>query len=132
MKKISVDKALKLISSGEPLENYDVTINKPVDAIKAFHLRKNGISVPDNLISYDDSDLIYDEDFDEGEWVKIPASVNENIYELTYGLSLTEDEIKWLKDKDVEISTLLSQLLRSYIQTDQLITKLDSTKKKEK
>jgi hypothetical protein len=126
MVKISVDQALELISRGVSLESYDVAIDKPLDAVKAFHLRKNGVNVPDDLISYEDDDLSYDEDFDEGEWTRLPKKIDENIFDLANGLSLTDEERKWLEEKDVEINVLLSQLLKSYIKTDKLITRLDA------
>lgn len=118
---IGVEKALQLISSGDSLERYDVAIDKPLDAVKAFHLRKHGITVPDDLISYEDEDLTYDEDFDEGEWIKLPQNTAETSTELAYSLSLNYEEQKWLAENDIEINTLLSQLLKNYIQTDKLV-----------
>ena len=82
MIRVSVDKALELISSGKSLESYEVVVDEPLDAVKAFHLRKNGISVPDELISYEDDNLAYDEDFDEDEWTKLPQKMDEYMFEL--------------------------------------------------
>lgn len=123
MIRVSVDKALELISSGKSLESYEVVVDEPLDAVKAFHLRKNGISVPDELISYEDDNLAYDEDFDEDEWTKLPQKMDEYMFELADSLSLTDEERKWLEEKDIELNKLLSQLLKSYILTDKIITK---------
>ncbi|MEZ4987934.1 MAG: hypothetical protein R2795_23375 [Saprospiraceae bacterium] len=118
---ISIEKALTMISKGESIEYYDVEINSPIDAVKAFHLRKKGVEVPDSLISYDDNDLAYDDDFDHEEWTKMPKKIDENKFELACELSLNEEELRWLGEKNIAVNTLLSQLLKNFIETNRLI-----------
>ena len=121
MSKLSVKEALQLIEQGESLESYEVAITEPLDAVAAFHLRKQGIEVPEDLITYEDEDLTYDEAFDTAEWKRLPETVDEPSFELAYQLALTDDEQKWLTDQNVDLNKLLSELLKNYIRTDRLI-----------
>ncbi len=121
MKLLTAKDALQLIAKGESLADYEVSVTEPLDAVDAFNLRKNGIEVPDELITYEDEDLTYDEAFDEPEWQRLSEKVEEPSFEIAYQLSLTEDEQEWLANKKIDVQALLSELLKNYIRTDRLI-----------
>ncbi|MEM9991284.1 MAG: hypothetical protein AAF738_05930 [Bacteroidota bacterium] len=121
--KISAQRALELLSEGISISDHDVIVTQALDAVQAFQLRKNGIAVPDHLITYHDEDLEYDEDFDGANWEKLPQAVDERLLDTMHFLSLTDEERKWITLNKINLDVLLSQLLKNYIHTTQMISK---------
>lgn len=116
---LTVNEALSKIENGESVAGYDVQVTDELDAVKAFHLRNNGIEVPDDLITYEDDDLAYDADFDEDNWTLVSGSVNEETAVIV-ALDLEQDVKNWVAEKDVKLDTLLKQLLRNFYESHQL------------
>lgn len=62
---INQKKALELLKANIPLSNTEVQLNEDkVEALDAFLLRKNGITIPDRLVYYDDSSINFEDDPD--------------------------------------------------------------------
>jgi len=76
---INQNQAIELIKTGKFNSDYQITFdNSPIDALDAILLGKNGIDIPENLISYDDDKIDYsdipaitDEDIENGKirWI---------------------------------------------------------------
>lgn len=121
---ISVDEALVLIAKGENISNFNVSVSANLDAVAAFKLRKNGVEVLEKFITYNDEDLAHDDDFDEGEWKLLPSMIaEENLEEVDVKLTINKDIKIWLKNNKVELDILLTNLLKNYYDTDELIHK---------
>lgn len=112
-----------MISEGKSLEAFEVEINHNIDAIDAFHLRKHGVHVPEELITYEDEDLAYDEDFDDEEWERLEGLVDETDPNIQVELMVEKEVKEWLNENDIPLSDLLSRLLHNYYRTEQLIHK---------
>lgn len=121
--KISVNQALTMIAKGEVIDPSAVVVEHEIDAMDAFHLRKNGIEVPDELITYDDKDLAYDEDFDDYHWIKLDSPVDETEWNVSIELTIDDKIKEWIAKNNIDLSKLLSSLLHNYYQTDQSIHK---------
>lgn len=119
---MGAEEALKMIAAGNSPAPSDVVVTGPVKAVHAFRLRKNGIQVPEDLITYNDEDLAYDADIDGGNWVAVPGRVDEFTY-LPVELSVTPEINEWVHRNNVNVSELLTKLLSGYYQADQLVHK---------
>ncbi|MEL7124162.1 MAG: hypothetical protein AAFO07_32300, partial [Bacteroidota bacterium] len=109
-KKISIQEALALISKGEDIVPGAVEVKEEIDAIDAFHLRKNGVKVPDNLITYKDENLQFDEEIDHSGWHKLPSNIDETSPNLIVSLDLESEIREWLNKKNIDVSRLLQAL----------------------
>ncbi len=121
--KISAKEALAMVREGKSLDLFEVEVNHSLDAMDAFHLRKYGVHVPEKLITYEDEDLAYDEDFDDEEWQRLEGLVDETDPNIQVELIVEKEVKKWIKDNDIPLSDLLSRLLHNYYRTEQLIHK---------
>ncbi len=119
--RITVKKALELIKEGKSLSSFEVVFEETIDAIKAFHLRKNGIDVPDQFITYEDEDLTYDEDIDNTDWQKLDGYVDETDSNINVDLVVEKEVKNWLTKNNIKVEELLSNLLHNYYQTDQIV-----------
>ena len=116
--KVAVDKLL----AGEPIDDYEVTIDQPIDAMDAFHLKKQGFDVPEHLITYNDEDIAYDPEFDDHEWERTdmdPVALAET--PLTVTLDLPLEVRVWLEEENIPTAELLSTLLEQFYETQKLL-----------
>lgn len=68
-KTITVSEALDRLKNGEKIEGLSVNFKvMKVKALDAFKLGKAGVDVPDEVIEYDDADVVYDPEFDDYTW----------------------------------------------------------------
>jgi hypothetical protein len=118
--KLSGEDAYQLIAAGQSLDMDQVQVNAEIDAMKAFHLRKQGIHVPDHLITYHDEAIQYDEDFDDGEWTSLPNTVDETTH-LQIAIELKAEVRSWVEEKDIQLDELLTQLLEHFYQAKQMV-----------
>jgi len=65
---LSSTEALEKIAAGESITAYTVLVDTPLDGAAAFTLRKHGVAVADELITYTDNSLADDPDFDDEPW----------------------------------------------------------------
>ncbi len=121
--KIAAKKALELINAGKSIDSYEVVVTESIDAMNAFHLRKNGVNVPEDLITYADEDLAFDEDIDNEDWQPLEGYVDETDWNVNVNLVVEKEVKHWLSKNNIEIAELLSSLLHSYYKADQLVHK---------
>ena len=121
--KIAAKNALELINAGKSIDSYEVVVTESIDAMNAFHLRKNGVNVPEDLITYADEDLAFDEDIDNEDWQPLEGYVDETDWNVNVNLVVEKEVKHWLSKNNIEIAELLSSLLHSYYKADQLVHK---------
>lgn len=120
--KIAAKEALALINAGKSIDSYKVMVTESMDAMNAFHLRKNGVDVPDDLITYDDADIAYDPEFDDYEWERTDLDpLNDLKEKLTVSIEINEDIKEWIQKNGIEVNHLLEELLQNFYSTYQLI-----------
>ena len=107
--------AIKLLKEGHDISNYSIEFNDAkIEAIQAIMLGKNNITVPEQLIYYDDASTdfsddpdITDADFESG---KIGWKVNTS-------LPLDKEIKQWIKQEGIDINDLLAQLIKNFYET---------------
>ena len=122
-RQISVAEALKLLKDGEKLEGVaiDFKVSK-VKALDAFKLGKAGIEVPDEVIEYDDADVVQDPDFDDYEWKQTKIDPFNTLKEiLTVNIQIDRDVKAWIQKNDIQIDHLLEKLIRDFYSSNQMI-----------
>ena len=100
-----------------------IAAKKALELMNAFHLRKNGVNVPEDLITYADEDLAFDEDIDNEDWQPLEGYVDETDWNVNVNLVVEKEVKHWLSKNNIEIAELLSSLLHSYYKADQLVHK---------
>jgi hypothetical protein len=133
-KEISVDSAVELLKSGANLDQTTISDleTSKVQMMDALLLARNGFTVPDDNVIYDDDQIQYDPDFDDTTWGK-PVSFKKLKQSLEAGEQLTETaefvvtlEIKntdmkqWLAKNGDQINLVVSGLLESMYRADKL------------
>ncbi len=120
--KISGKAAADKLLAGESIDNYDVVIDQPIDAMDAFHLQKQGFDVPEHLITYNDEDIAYGPEFDDHEWERTdidPVALAETPLTLTLDVPL---EVRvWLEEENINTAELLSTLLEQFYEARKLV-----------
>ena len=112
---------LDLIENKQLIENITVDFkNEKVLWDKAMLLGKNGITVPENLIDYDDENIDYSDnpaitkdDIDSGKikWIyKAEIPIKKEINE-------------WIKNEKIDMNKLLTDLIENFYQTVKNINK---------
>jgi len=92
-------------------------------AIDALHLRKHGVHVPEELVTYDDENLTYDEDLDGEAWQRLKGFVDETNPNIQVELMVEKEVKEWLDENDIPLNDLLSRLLHNYYHIEQLVHK---------
>lgn len=120
-KKINQIKAIELIKNGSFTNDFQVVFDsQTVYGIDAILLGKNGIVVPEELITYDDDALDYTDipslridDIEKGEikWI-----INAEI-------PLDHEISRWLKQQKIDVNDLMTQLLKNFYETVKTIKK---------
>ena len=119
--KINQIKAIELIKSGSFHREYQVVFDgQSVYGRDAILLGLEGITVPEELIKYDDDALDYSDipslRADDFEKEKIKWIINAEI--------LLDNEItQWLKQQKIDVNELITQLLKNFYQTVKTIKK---------
>ncbi|MBL7783506.1 MAG: hypothetical protein JNM22_19895 [Saprospiraceae bacterium] len=122
-KKMTLAEALTLLRSGEKMDKLTIDFKKgdKVKALDAFKLGKAGIMVPEEVIEYDDSDIAYDPDFDDYEWVRTNTNPNKTIKEkLTIDIELEKNIQIWLQKNNIEINILIEKLIHDFYSAEHI------------
>lgn len=120
--KIVAKEALALINAGQSIDSYEVMVNESIDAMDAFHLRKNGVDVPEDLVTYNDDDIAYDPEFDDYEWERTDLDpLNDLKAKLTVSIEIKEDVKEWIQKNGIEVNHLMEALLQNFYSANQLI-----------
>lgn len=112
---INQNKAIELIKSEKFNIKYQIIFdNSLIDALDAILLGKNGIDVPENLITYNDTKIdfsdipaITDDDINSG---KIKWIVNAQI-------PLDNEISNWIKTQKIDLNELATQLIKNFYET---------------
>ncbi len=121
---ISVSEALERLDRGESIKGANIDFKQEnIKALDAFKLGKEGIDVPDDLITYDDADIAYDPDIDDYEWERtdIDPFVDLMKEKLTVSIEINEDVKEWIQKNGIEVNHLLEALLQNFYSTQQSI-----------
>jgi hypothetical protein len=107
--KIGIDEAIAMANNGQSLQGVTIEgLNESqVKAMDALTLAKHGVVIPEQNIYYDDSEIAFDEDFDEVKWSSEPVQLTfeEKVELANRGFRGNDDEMISLRiavaDKEV-------------------------------
>lgn len=121
---ISVKEALRLISEGEYSTKMEVTFEgvDGIEALDAIVLGEAGIDVPENLIYYDDSAIVDDEEFD-GPWEKIDSDIEEETKYLQIEMKIDSEIREWINSNRIDVNLLVKKLIEDAYRTAKLLQK---------
>jgi predicted RNA-binding protein YlqC (UPF0109 family) len=133
-KEINVDAAIDLLKSGGNLEQITISdlATSKTRMMDALLLARNGYTVPDSNVIYDDNQIQYDPDFDEMAWgkpvafkkLKQPLETDEQLTEtseLILKLHIESTDMgQWLAKNGNQINLIISGLLESMYKADKL------------
>ena len=121
-KKISVKEALRLISLGEFSSNMEVTFAgvEGIEALDAAALGEAGIDVPEDLIFYDDTTIIDDEDF-AGPWEEIDSDLEEEAKYLKIDMPIDPEIRDWINTNHIDVHALVKKLIEDAYRTAKLL-----------
>ena len=76
--KVGIEEAIAMANDGQSLEGIIIEglNDSQIKAMDALMLARHGIVIPEQNIYYDDSEIAYDEDFDDVEWSKEPIKLS--------------------------------------------------------
>ena len=123
-KKISVKEALRLISLGEFSTKMEVIFEgvEGIEAIDAVALGEAGVDVPENLIFYDDTTIVDDEEFD-GPWEKIDSDIEEEAKHLQIEIKIDPEIRNWINSNHIDVNSLVKKLIEDAYRTAKLLQK---------
>ena len=123
-KQISIKEALRLISLGEFSTNMEVTFEgvEGIEAIDAVALGEAGVDVPENLIFYDDTTIVDDEEFD-GPWEKIDSDIEEEKKYLKLEMKIDPEIRNWINSNHIDLNSLVEKLIEDAYRTAKLLQK---------
>jgi hypothetical protein len=121
---IRLPEALKLLADGQLDNTYSVEFSTSdrIEATDAIKLGAIGIDVPEACIYYDDANIAEDEDFD-GEWVPIESDIDHYKNHLHIQLNVDKEIEQWLASTDVDLDTLVSELLTGFYRSSKAVSK---------
>jgi hypothetical protein len=114
MKKTIINQveAIALLKDKKSLSSYEVRIDStPIEALDALLLRKNGISVPDELIWYDDTSIDYS---DIPEWTDEELKKATFMRRVIINLPLDEEVRNWVRHAHFDFTELLAKLITDF------------------
>lgn len=119
--RISVSEALKRIEAG--LTVSDVTIDFErikVEALDVMKLAKAGIEVPEEVIYYEDNDIVEEESSEEWEPIDYdPTTASESNTEVK--IYLKKDIQQWVEAKNIQLDKLIENLLEGFYQSQKWV-----------
>lgn len=109
---INQKKAVELLRNGEGVSDYQIHFDgEKVEALDAFLLRKNGISLPDHLVFYDDESIDFEDDAD----ITIEDFANEKLVRILRAEVVVDKEIAdWVSDANINVNQLLTSLMKDF------------------
>lgn len=123
-KQISVKEALRLISLGKFSTNIEVIFEgvEGIEAIDAVALGEAGVDVPQDLIFYDDTTIVDDEEFD-GPWEKIDSDIEEEAKYLQLEMKIDPEIRNWINSNHIDVNSLVEKLIEDAYRTAKLLQK---------
>lgn len=123
-KKISLSEALNLLASNDLDSSYSIDFSKSdrVEATNAIKLGAIGIDVPEENIFYDDENITDDDDFN-GKWIPIDSDIEHYKSHLTIQLKVDKEIENWLSSTDIDLDTLVSELLTGFYRSSKAVNK---------
>lgn len=123
-KQISVKEALRSISLGEFSTRMEVTFEgvESIEAIDVVALGEAGVDVPENLIFYDDTTIVDDEEFD-GPWEKIDSDIEEEAKYLRVEMKIDPEISDWINSNHIDLNLLVKKLIEDAYRTAKLLQK---------
>ena len=122
-KSITVSEALERLKRGEKIKGVSIDFKGvKVKALDAFKLGKAGIDVPDEVIEYNDADIVHDPEFDDYEWKRTDIDPYQSLKEkLTVNLEIEKDVNAWIQKNGIELNHLLEKLIHDFYTANQMI-----------
>ena len=78
--------------------------------------------MPDEVIEYDDADVVYDPEFDDYEWERTDVDPIESLKEkLSVNIEIEKNVNEWIQKNDIEIDHLLEKLIHDFYSANQMI-----------
>ncbi len=126
--KVGIEEAIAMANDGQSLEGIIIEglNDSQIKAMDALMLARHGIVIPEQNIYYDDSEIAYDEDFDDVEWSKEPIklSFEEKVAlanrgfqdndkeEISLTIAVSDKEVKqWIKINQQKVEKIISGLI---------------------
>jgi len=121
---ISVKEALRLIATGAYATEMEVTFEgvDGIEALDAIALGEAGVDVPENLIYYDDTTIVDDEEFD-GPWEEIDSDIEEEAKYLHLELKIDPEIRKWINSNRIDVNLWVKKLMEDAYRTAKLLQK---------
>lgn len=107
---------VKMLKQGQEIKDYEIDFRNEQVAFKdAALLNRHGISVPEELVHYDDKDIDFSDDTDLTEE---EAKKMNNSHTFAEILPLEPEIKEWIKREQIDISTLAARLIRNFYETE--------------
>ncbi len=118
---INQAQAVDLLKNHKSLKGFEIRFDTtPIEALDAFLLRKNGVTVPDNLIFYDDNAIDFSDDPDLTDEDLATGKIK---WVVKAEISLDEEVKLWIQEEKINLNTLLADLVTSFYKNVKSIPK---------
>jgi len=138
--KMRIDEAIAMANKGQSLEGVVIEDlkDKQVKAMDALMLSRYGIVIPEENVYYDDSEIAYDEDFDDVAWSSEPIQLTfeekvelanrsaekDDKEDISLKITVANNELKqWIKMNQKKVEGILSNLIVDLYKTQKVIKK---------
>jgi hypothetical protein len=123
----TVAATLRLIDAGQDVSGIEIDFSHiKVEALDAMKLAKNGISVPEEAIYYDNDNIILDEDETPlDQLIPLAKDPADELLGTFIRVHLDEDTTNWVKRKGIHLDRLATELVKNFYRTHQAITEGD-------
>lgn len=135
-----IDEAIAMANKGQSLEGVVIEDlkDKQVKAMDALMLSRYGIVIPEENVYYDDSEIAYDEDFDDVAWSSEPIQLTfeekvelanrsaekDDKEDISLKITVANNELKqWIKMNQKKVEGILSNLIVDLYKTQKVIKK---------
>jgi hypothetical protein len=122
---INQESLIKLLRAGQDISAYQIKLDDTkIEVLDAILLRKNGITVPDELVYYADDEIdfeddpdINEEDFETGRLIRIISAE-----------ILVDKEISdWIRNDNINVNSLLRDLIESFYHNMKSLSRSNKT-----
>jgi hypothetical protein len=135
-KKLTTKQALEQLRDGKSLQQCVLTDvdSQRLPVQDALLLVEHGFVVSEGNIVYDDADIAYDPDFDDGEWNALSENLQEFLVKkgvnlsqeqsqrITVELEMEDGDVRyWLHQNTSKLKPLLEKLLTDLYYTDKML-----------
>jgi len=118
---INQTEAIQLLKEKADLSEYEIQLDAvPVEALDTILLGKNGISVPESLIYYEDEAIDFSDDPDLTDEDLASGKIKWLVHT---ELALDEEIRDWVKKENINLSELLSNMVTNFYQNVQSLRK---------